>query len=222
MFNKKSLRAAVSNEVLLVKTMRPVFYAIFALTCVAAPVLFLFIGKESPDLFDAFVSETIQYCFPFFSSLLTVFILRNFTENYGCEVYFMYQKVKVKEWGLMLLLYLAGLVIPMAACAVINTEFIFQYIKVAAQCVLLSSLAYMLMFLTMSTALSIAIGFIYVLISIYYATGELRLFIFCSYDWPDASTIGVTLGVLLAESAVLLAVGVLLNVLRFRRFSSSV
>ncbi len=88
MFNKGNLKAALSNEILLIKSMKPLFYGILALTDIFLPLLFILLYKAQPDLFEGAVVEMIQYIFPFLWSVLVIFIVRNFVVNYKWEKYF--------------------------------------------------------------------------------------------------------------------------------------
>lgn len=219
MLNKRYLTTALINEKILIKTMRPVFIAVTVLTVLIFPAIFLLLYKNQPDHCYGNITELSQYCFPFFCAVLTVFILRNYVENYHCEIYFLYSKSKLLEALIILLIYSAELIIPLFVCRYIDSNMIYEYIRVFCQCAFFSAFAYMLMFVTMSVPMSIAALFIYLIVSIYNMGDHLKIFIFCSYEDMNAKNIINTVIMLLLSALVLYAAGVIANLIRSKKYN---
>lgn len=218
MFNKKYLTITFVNEKLLLKSMKLMFITVTMLTVFVLPILFLLIYKNRSDVFYGNVVQLSQYFFPFFCALLNVFILRNYTEHYNCEIYFLYSRSKICESVLILIIYLLELIVPLFVCVCIENAMIFEFIRVMCQCVLFSGLSYALMFITMSVPTSLSVIFIYLMISIYNMSDSANLFVFCSYEEMNFYNIMETSLWLLIPAIVLYIVGIIFNLFRSRRY----
>lgn len=219
MCSKKHIKTVIINELLLIKSMRFLFIFITLITCLAFPVLFYMINKVKPDMFSAYVTEISQYCFPFFAALLTVFILKNYIENYNCEIYFLYSKNKIWEALLILIFYDIILLVPFLICSFYEKNMIFEYIRIICQCFLFSSIAYMTLFITMSASVTIIPIFVYLMFSIYNMSGEPKLFIFCSFEEMNSSNIIINIIPIIAAGILFYAVGIFINKIRSIRYS---
>lgn len=220
MFNKKHLTVAVINEKLLIKSMKPIFIAVTILTVLVFPVIFLMLYKNQPDMCYGNIIELSQYCFPFFASLLTAFVLRNYIEHYHCEIYFLYSKTKFKESLLILFVYLIELIFPLLTCIYIDHNMVYEFIRVFCQCAFFSALAYSLVFITMSIPMSVAALFIYLIVSIYNIGDYFKIFIFCSYEEMNSDSIIKTVLQLISSSFVLYVIGIISNLFRSKRYCS--
>lgn len=220
MCNKRNLTVAVINEKLLIKSMKPIFITVTILTVLIFPVIFLMLYKNQPDMCYGNIMEISQYCFPFFSSLLTVFVVRNYIEHYHCEIYFLYSKTKIKESLLILLVYLIELIFPLLTCVYIEHNMIYEFIRVFCQCAFFSALAYSLVFITMSVPMTVAALFIYLIVSIYNMGDYLKIFIFCSYEEMNSGNIIKTVLQLIISAFILYIVGIISNLFRSKRYCS--
>ena len=194
--------------------MRFLFLFITLITCLAFPILFYMIYRVKPDLFSTYVIEISQYCFPFFAALLTIFILRNYIENYNCEIYFLYSKNKVWEALLILIFYDIILLFPFLICCIYERNMVFEYIRIISQCYLFSSISYLMLFVTMAASVTIIPVFVYLMFSIYNMSGESKIFIFCSFEEMNSSNILVNIFPIIIAGTLFYAMGIIIN--RFR------
>ena len=220
MRNKKHLKNIFINEYFLIKSIKTVFILVLILTCVAFPALFISIYRIKPDAFYKDVIESSQSFFPFFSSLLTIFILKNYIEQYNCEIYFLDSKVKIRESLLILFLYYLALLIPFGICIIFERNMIFEYLRVLCQCFLFSSIAYMMMFITMSVSFTIIPIFMYLMFSIYKSRGESpSVLIFFSEELMNKTNIISAVMPALIAGTIFYAVGVVINIYRSKRYN---
>lgn len=220
MRSKKHIKTVINNEILLIKSMKIIFISVTLLTCLAFPVLFYMIYMVKPDLFSSYVTEISQYCFPFFSALLTVFILKNYIDNYNCEIYFLYSKSKISEVLLILMFYDIILLIPFLICSFCEKNMMFEYIRIISQCFLFSSSAYMIMFITMSASVTIIPLFVYLMFSIYNMSDKQKFFIFCSFEEMNSSNIIINIIPIIVAGIVFYAGGIFINRIRSTRYSA--
>lgn len=218
MLNKKHLTKVFLNEKLLLKSMKPMIITVTISTVFIFPIIFCFIYKNQPEMFYGSVVSLSQRCFPFFCSLLNVFILRNYIEHYNCEIYFLYSKSKLLESVLMLFIYLTELLVPLFICVCIEKNMVFEFLRVICQCTFFSALSYALMFITMSVPISLSVIFIYLMISIHNMSDSVKWFVFCSYEEMNAYNIWKTIVVLMISSLVLYIIGFVFNSFRCKNY----
>lgn len=220
MCSKKYIKTVIVNELFLIKSMKFIFAFIIVFTGFLSPILFIMIHNAKPDLFSTYVIEISQYCFPFCASLLTIFVLRNYIENYNCEIYFLYSKYKIWEALLILIFYSIVLIIPFLVCRLFEKDMIFEYLRVVSQCFLFSSISYMILFVSMSTSITIIPVFIYLMFSIY-NIGESIPFIFCSFDEMNSTNIISNITPAFIAGFLFYIVGLFINRIRSIQYSTS-
>ncbi len=218
---QKHLKSII-NEILLIKSMKGIFLTVLLITDVFFPIIFILLSKVKPDSFYGNTIEMIQYCYPFFSSLLVVFVLRNYIEHYNCEVYFINSKIKIKEVALILLIYTFELLIPFLVCFNIDKKMVFEFGRVFAQCLLFSSCAYTLMFITMSVPISISVLFIYLIVSLYNMQAHHKILVFCSYEEMSKENILNNILPLVIASLIFILIGMVANYYRSKNYSSNI
>lgn len=218
MRNKKYLKTAVINEYLLIKSTGTVFWLVLIATDIIFPSLFILLNKHEPAMFRITATTLSQYFFPLFCAILTVFVLRNYVEHYRCEIYFLYSKLKFRETLLTLLLYAAELTVPTVVCVCIDRNMAFEFMRIFCQCVFFSALSYMLVFITMSTSLSLSAIFIYTLLSICSESDILQKIIFFSLKEVNEKNIIKAVFPILIAAAAFYTVGAAANYIRSRRY----
>lgn len=226
MRNKRYLKSVFFNEYLLIKSMKAVFILILVFTCFIFPAIFINIQRVKPELFYATVMRLSQFFFPLFSAILTIFILRNYIEQYNCEIYFLHSKIKLREALFVLVFYCIALLVPFLICARFDDNMRLEYVRVICQCVLFSSMAYLLLFITMSIAITIIPIFAYLLFSsysmLYNSSDEPQKFVFCSLEKVSSTNIISTVFPFLAVGLAFYAVGVVVNIYRSKRYNASI
>lgn len=226
MRNKRNLKSVFVNEYLLIKSMKAVLILVLLFTCVIFPILFINVYRVYPEMFYSTVMQLSQFAFPLFSAILTIFILRNYIEQYNCEIYFLHSKIKIRESLFILAFYCLALLVPFSICARFDNNMMLEYVRVICQCFLFSSMAYMILFITMSLAISIIPIFSYLLFSSYSMlhrpVEKLQGFVFCSLEGISSTNIASTVLPFLAVGCVFYAVGIMANLYRSKRYNSSI
>lgn len=140
------------------------------------PIL-IFMGyrKYGPsELFEMELLDLTQYFLPLFSVWWVVFVLREYLEVDGNELFYIGgRKIVLKELGLVYLVAMLNIMLLIVLCVVLFPAFILESVRIVSVCTFYFGLTYCMAFLLKSVAMTLLILLLYTLLNFTLSFNEL-------------------------------------------------
>lgn len=167
------------------------FVPIFMLDVIAAALILLsFLARTDAYELESDLLMISQYFFPLFSVWWSVFVLREFIEADGKEVFYAAGLTNIMLQALKpFLLLLANVYLIMLVCTAAHPAFAVELIRITAACVFYFGLVYFVSMCFKSTAISMFCVIIYTLFCAVVRSSEIRFPIFMSVNVMDGEAV---------------------------------
>lgn len=130
------------------------------------PILILLsYRKHGPsELFEMTLLDLTQYFLPLFSVWWVVFVLREYLEADGNELFYIGEKkIILKELGLVFLLAMLNIMLVLALCSLLLPSFAIESVRIVSVCVFYFGLTYCMAFLLKSVSMTLLVLLLYTL-----------------------------------------------------------
>lgn len=178
------------------------------------PIL-IFMGyrKYGPsELFEMELLDLTQYFLPLFSIWWVVFVLREYLEADGNELFYIGgRKIIIKELGLVYLIAMLNIMLLIVLCIILLPSFFPESVRIVSACVFYFGLTYCMAFLLKSVSMTLLILLLYTLLNFALSFNELFFPLYMSRQLIEIDELLTICFPLFALGIFLVIVGLWLN-----------
>lgn len=204
--DKKHLRKLYKTKLLLKNIGGLRFFPILVLDIIV-PILII-INVLHPENMESNLLTIISYIFPFISVWFSLFVMREFIEAEGKEIYYMLGKISIikEAFKFYLIVFFNVLLLLLVICAIIP-EFVFEIIRIAVACLFYFSIVYFVSMITKSTSIALFIIILYTLVNVIFKTHNIQFLMYTTTYVIDKSQLFELCFPLLIFSILLIVIG---------------
>ena len=168
MHTEKDMRLSIYSVKYYLKSIGGLRFVPLVIFNLILPVL-IFIGYRkygTSELFEMELLDLTQYFLPLFSVWWTVFVLREYLEADGNELFYIGGKrIIVKELGLIFLVAMLNIALLVAVCVALLPSFIIESVRIISVCLFYFGLTYCMAFLLKSVTMTLLTLILYTLLN---------------------------------------------------------
>lgn len=143
------------------------FVPLIVFNLVLPILIFMGYRKYGPsELFEMELLDLTQYFLPLFSIWWVVFVLREYLEVDGNELFYIGgRKIIFKELGLVYLVAMLNIMLLIVLCIILLPSFFPESVRIVSACVFYFGLTYCMAFLLKSVSMTLLILLLYTLLN---------------------------------------------------------
>ena len=206
MSDKKHLKKLDKTKLFLKNIGGLRFFPIIVLDIIV-PILII-INVLHPENIEHNLLITIIYIFPFTSVWFSLFVMKEFIETEGKEIYYMLGKINIlNETFKFFLIVFSNVLLLLIVVCIILPEFVFEIIRISVACLFYFSIIYFISMISKSTSIALFFAILYTLINVIFKTNNIRFLIYATTNVINESNLIQLCYPLLIFSLILIILG---------------
>ncbi len=206
MSDKKHLKKLDKTKLFLKNIGGLRFFPIIVLDIIV-PILII-INVLHPENIEHNLLITIIYIFPFTSVWFSLFVMKEFIETEGKEIYYMLGKINIlNETFKFFLIVFSNVLLLLIVVCIILPEFVFEIIRISVACLFYFSIIYFISMISKSTSIALFFAILYTLINVIFKTNNIRFLIYATTNVINESNLIQLCFPLLIFSLILIILG---------------
>lgn len=179
MSDKKHLKKLDKTKLFLKNIGGLRFFPIIVLDIIV-PILII-INVLHPENIEHNLLITIIYIFPFTSVWFSLFVMKEFIETEGKEIYYMLGKINIlNETFKFFLIVFSNVLLLLIVVCIILPDFVFEIIRISVACLFYFSIIYFISMISKSTSIALFFAILYTLINVIFKTNNIRFLIYAT------------------------------------------
>lgn len=181
MLNKKHLKK-IDKTIFLLKNIGVLRFVPLIFLDVITPLLILICALYGENMTDNLLT-IVNYIFPINSVWFSLFVIKEFIESEGREIYYILGKVNIlkESFNFFLILYF-NIVFLLIIICILMPEFVFEIIRITAACLFYFAIIYFVSMISKSTSIALFFVIIYTLINVIFKTHEIKFLIYSTVN----------------------------------------